>query len=228
MLFSIFGANLANQIAQPSTLVLSSSLAGVTVQFENNNATYTAPLSYVQPGTDTQSLINAQVPWEVAPTDGGTTTWNVVVTNNGAASAPTSVTVGSVSPGIFASNGLGIVINLDSTLAQPAGAIPTLTTHPAKPGDAVIVYATGLGAVNPSIADGQNSLDQTRQTLAVPVVLVGGQPAQVLFSGLTPQYPGVNQLNIVIPNVPANNNTPIQIQVGGFTSPANITFAVSN
>jgi uncharacterized protein (TIGR03437 family) len=228
MLFSIFGSNLANQIAQPSSLVLSSSLAGVTVQFENNNATFTAPLSYVQPGTGTTSLINAQVPWELAPTGSGTTTWNVVVNNNGATSTPTAVTVGSASPGVFTSNNLGIVINLDGTLAQPANAIPTLTTHPAKPGDTVIIYATGLGAVTPTISDGQNALNQLRNTLVTPVVLIGGQPAQVLFSGLTPQYPGVNQLNVVIPNVPTNNSTPIQIQIGGFTSPATVTFGVIN
>ena len=122
MLFTIFGSGLANQIAQPSSLVLSSSLAGVTVQFENDNTTITAPLSYVQPdnpGANVQSQINAQVPWELAPTGGGTATWNVVVNNNGALSAAAPVTVGGFSPGIFAANGRGIVINLDGTLAWP-------------------------------------------------------------------------------------------------------------
>jgi hypothetical protein len=37
----------------------------------------------------------------------------------------------------------------------------------------------------------------------------------------------VNQLNIVIPNVPAGNNVPIQIQVGGITTPNTITIAVN-
>lgn len=231
MLFTIFGSSLANEIAQPSSLVLSSSLGGVSVQFENSSTTITAPLSYVQPdnpAANVSSQINAQVPWEVAPSGGGLTTWNVVVNNNGALSAAVSVTVGAFSPGIFAASGRGIVINLDGTLAWPAGALPPLITHPAKPGDTVIVYADGLGAVNQPIVDGQNSLDQLRYTLTIPVVLIDGQPAQVTFSGLTPQYPGVNQLNIVIPNIPADDNATIQLQVGGLTSPVNVTMGVSN
>ncbi len=231
MLFTIFGSSLANQIAQPSSLVLSSSLAGVSVQFENDSASFTAPLSYVQPdnpGANVQSQINAQVPWELAPVGGGTTTWNVVVNNNGALSSATPITVGAVAPGIFAASGRGIVINLDGTLSWPVGALPPLVTHPAKPGDVVIVYANGLGAVDQPITDGQNSLDQLRNTVTIPVVLVGGQPAQVAFSGLTPQYPGVNQLNIVVPNVPAGDNVPIQIQVGGLTSPITVTMGISN
>jgi uncharacterized protein (TIGR03437 family) len=231
MLFTIFGSQLANQIAQPSSLVLSSTLGGVSVQFENNNTTLSAPLSYVQPdnpGANVKSQINAQVPWELAATNGGTTTWNVVVNNNGALSPAQSVTVGGFSPGVFASNGRGIVENLDGTLAWPAGVLPPLITHSANPGDTVIIYATGLGAVNPSIADGANSLDQLRDTVTIPVVMVGGQPAQVTFSGLSPQFPGVNQLNVVIPNIPANDNAPIQIQIGGITTPSNITMSVGN
>jgi uncharacterized protein (TIGR03437 family) len=230
MLFTIFGSGLANQVAQPSSLVLASGLGGVTVQFQNGGATLAAPLSYVQPdnpGASGTSQINAQVPWEVASA-GAASTWNVTVNNKGAVSAPVSVTVGGFAPGIFASNGRGIVINLDGTLAWPVGALPPLVTRPAHPGDAVIVYANGLGAVTPSLVDGQNSVDTLRSTTTVPVVLVGGQQAQVLFSGMTPQFPGVNQLNIVVPNVPAGDNVSIQIQVGGLTSPVSVTMAVAN
>jgi len=227
-LFSIFGSRLSSQTASALTIPLSNQLGGVTVQFINGSTTIDAPMLYVQPdgATAGTSQINAQVPWElVAP--GTTATVNVVVSHDGVSSAPTPVTVGPFSPGIFASGNLAVAVNLDGTLVWAANTVAGVTTHAAKPGDTIIVYATGLGAVTPSVADGAASLDALRQTLTQPVVLVGGLNAQVQFSGLSPQFVGVNQLNIVIPNVPAGNNVPIQIQVGGITSPNNITIAVN-
>jgi uncharacterized protein (TIGR03437 family) len=68
-------------------------------------------------------------------------------------------------------------------------------------------------------------------TLTKPIVMLGGitvPQADVLFSGLTPQFVGVNQLNIIIPpTAPAGNAVPLQIQMGGVTSPSNVTIAVS-
>jgi uncharacterized protein (TIGR03437 family) len=157
-------------------------------------------------------------------------TATVVVTNNGAASSPASFNVAASAPGIFAVQfgvGQAIAINLDGTLAAPAGSIPGLTTHPAKKGDAIIIYANGLGQVSPTVANGQNSLDQLRNTNAMPVVMVGGQQAQVLFSGLTPQFVGVNQVNIVIPqSAPTGDKVPLQIQLGGITSTDQVTMAI--
>lgn len=227
-LFSIFGSRLSVQTASASTIPLSNTLGGVTVQFVNGSTTMNAPMLYVQPDQATAgtSQINAQVPWElVAP--GTTATVNVVVSHDGVSSAPTPVTVGPFSPGIFASGNLAVAVNLDGTLAWAAGTVPGVTTHAAKPGDTVIVYATGLGAVTPGATDGAASLDALRQTLTQPVVLIGGLPAQVQFSGLSPQFVGVNQLNVVIPNVPAGSNVPIQIQMGSITSPSTITLAVN-
>ena len=227
-LFSIFGSRLSSQTASALSVPLSSSLGGVTVQFISGSATIDAPLLYVQPDGSNAgtSQINAQVPWELAA-PGTTATVNVVVSHDGVSSAPTPVTIGAFSPGIFASGNLAVAVNLDGTLVWAANTVPGVTTHAAKPGDTIIVYATGLGAVTPSVADGAASLDALRQTLTQPVVLVGGLAAQVQFSGLSPQFVGVNQLNIVVPNVPSGNNVPIQIQVGGITSPNTITIAVN-
>jgi uncharacterized protein (TIGR03437 family) len=226
-LFSIFGSRLSSQTASALSIPLSNQLGGVTVQFISGSTTIDAPMLYVQPDGSTAgtSQINAQVPWElVAP--GATATVNVVVSHDGVSSAPTPVTIGPFSPGVFASGNLAVAVNLDGTLVWAANTVPGVTTHAANPGDTIIVYATGLGAVTPTVADGAGSLDALRQTLTQPVVLVGGLPAQVQFSGLSPQFVGVNQMNIVVPNVPAGN-VPIQIQVGGITSPNTITIAIN-
>jgi uncharacterized protein (TIGR03437 family) len=227
-LFSIFGSRLSSQTASASTIPLSSQLGGVTVQFVNGQTTINAPMLYVQPdSTGSISQINAQVPWALV-TPGTTSTVNVVVSHDGVSSPSTPVTIGPFSPAIFASGTRAVAVNLDGTLVWPAGAIAGLTTHPAKPGDVIIIYATGLGAVDQPIADGANSLDALRNTLTPPVVLVGGLSAKVAFSGLSPQFVGVNQLNIVVPNAAPGDAVPLQLQLGGITSPSTITIAVGN
>ena len=229
-LFSIFGSRLASQTASALTIPLSGTLAGVTVQFTNGSTTINAPMLYVQPDgpNGVISQINAQVPWDLV-TPGTTSTVNVVVNNNGNSSAATPVTVGPFSPGIFASGTQAVAVNFpDGTLAWPANSVSGLTTHPAKPGSTLIIYATGLGAVNNPPANGAASLDATRSALTPPVVLVGGLSATVLFAGLSPQFVGVNQINITVPNAAASDTVPIQLQVGGIISPSTITIAVGN
>jgi uncharacterized protein (TIGR03437 family) len=224
-LVSIFGSNLASGLSQADTIPLSTSLGGVSVQFVNGGTTMSAPILFV-----TSGQVNAQVPWNLVPS-GATQNVNVVVSMNGVASAPSQVTVGPFSPGIFTTGPpdfRAIAQNVDGTLAQPAGSIAGLTTHPAKVGDAIIIYATGLGPVDNTPADGGIPPSGTLvNTLTPPSVLVGGVSAQVLFSGLQPQFVGVNQVNIVIPNVPAGNTVPLQLQMGGITSPNNVTIAVT-
>lgn len=221
-LISIFGTQLASTTAEADTIPLSTKLGGVTVQFVNGSTTSSAPMLFAN-----STQINAQVPWDLVPA-GTTATVNVIVNNNGVASAPAAVTVGPFSPGVFASGGRAIAVNQDGTLAWPTGAVSGLTTHPAKPGDVIIVYATGLGAVSSPIADGANSTDKLRNTLTVPIVTIGGVTATVDFSGLSPQFVGVNQLNITIPNVAAGDAVPFQLMLGGITTSDSVTIAVAN
>jgi uncharacterized protein (TIGR03437 family) len=228
-LVSIFGTNLASKVSEADTIPLSKSLGGVTVQFVNGTTTISAPMLYVQPADPANNVsaqLNVQVPWELVPA-GMSANVNVIVNNNGSVSAPAQVAVSPFSPGVFSSNGLAIAVNSDGTLAWPTGAVPGLTTHPAKIGDTVIVYATGLGAVASPPADGANSEDQLRTNLVTPQILIGGVSAKVPFSGLSPQFVGVNQLNVTIPNVAPGNSVPFQIVLGGITTSDSVTMAVS-
>jgi len=221
-LVSIFGSNFASAIAGADSIPLSFSLGGVTVRFVNGNNSTPAPLLFVN-----SNQINAQVPWNLIPA-GTSQSVNVVVTTGAGSSTPVTVGVGPFSPGIFTAGTLAAAQNVDGTLAQPAGSIPGRATHPAKIGDTIIIYATGLGAVDSAIADGDipppGKLINTR---TVPIILIGGVSAHVSFSGLSPQFVGVNQLNVEVPNVAPGNALSLQIQVGGINSPSNITMAVS-
>ena len=229
-LVSIFGNHLATQLAAADTVPLSTQLGGVTVQFVNgNNPPVNAPLLFVGPGNP--DLINAQVPWNIVPPN-STQTVNVVVNVGGIASAPKAVTIGPFSPGIFAVNGRAVVVNnADQTLAWPAGSTPGLTTHPAKHHDVMIIYATGLGAVDNPPPDGANAGSQIRNTLTTPTVLVGGLAVtgpDFISSVLSPQFVGLYQVAFFVPNnAPLGDNISLQIQMGGITSPVNVTMAIS-
>jgi uncharacterized protein (TIGR03437 family) len=220
-LISIFGTNFAAHAASADSIPLSNQLGGVSVEFVNGNTKLPAPLLFAD-----STQLNVEVPWEIIPS-GTTTTVNVIVTSNGKASTPSSVKVGPFSPGVFASSGLAIAVNPDGTLAWPVGAMPGLKTHPAKIGEALVLYANGLGAVKSPPADGQNSIDELRKTIVPPQVMVGGVTAPIIFAGLSPQFVGVNQVNITVPNVAPGDKLPLTITVGGITSPDTITIAVS-
>jgi uncharacterized protein (TIGR03437 family) len=207
-LVSIFGTDLATDIATSDSMPLSTSVAGVNVTIGG----IAAPVQFVSKGQ-----VNAQVPWSVPLGD----STPVVVTRDSGSSTPVPVSVVATAPAIFNIGGQAIAANADGTLAAPAGGIPGIATRPAKIGDTtgLVILASGLGVVDSAIADGANSLDATRNTLAKPTVLIGGVPAQVTFSGLAPQYVGINQINVVVADgTPAGNAVPVQIQVNGVNS----------
>ena len=78
------------------------------------------------------------------------------------------------------------------------------------------------------ISDGANSADTVRNTLTQPTVLIGGVAAQVTFSGLTPQFVGVNQINVTIPaGTPTGNAVSLVLHVNGSLSSNPATIAVS-
>jgi uncharacterized protein (TIGR03437 family) len=230
-LVSIFGTNLASSLAAADTVPLSTTLGNVSVAFNN----IAAPLLFVNHDAANGDQVNAQLPWNVLPAGAQTGNVNVVVTRNGQASAPVSVPVGAVSPGIFAVNfGTGNAIaygNSDGIIAAAAGAIPGLTTHPAKIGDqgTLVILATGLGAVDPPVVTGNVVTDGQLHKTTTPIqVLVGNVPAQVVFSGMTPQFVGVYQINIIIQSgTPTGDKVPLQISMGGITTTNLVTIAVS-
>jgi uncharacterized protein (TIGR03437 family) len=225
-LVAIFGSALAAQTALSATIPLSTSLNNVSVTFSNGPMNETAPLSFVSP-----TQINAQIPWDILNGTSGTS--NVVVTNNGVASAPQPVLIGQASPGVYATtDGHAIAINATDptsqsygTIAAPTGSIAGLTTFPTHVGDVLIIYATGLGPVDSAIANGVGSPDKIRNTVTKPVVLIGNTPANVLFSGLS-TFVGAYQLNVVVPQVASGSAVPLQLQLGGITTPSSTNIAV--
>ncbi len=220
-LVSIYGSNLAAALAQADSIPLSTTLGNVSVTFNG----VPAPLLFVSSGQ-----INAQLPWNVL-SSGTVGTANVVVTSNNQPSAAQSLQVGPFSPGIFAIGNIAVAVNYpDGSIAAPAGAIPGVATRPAKIGDpgGLVIYATGLGAVNPPAVTGAASTDALRTVLTVPTVKIGGMAATVVWAGMSPNFVGVNQINVAIPpGTPTGDAVSLQLSLGNYLTSASITIAVS-
>jgi uncharacterized protein (TIGR03437 family) len=184
-----------------------------------------APLLFVS-----NNQINFQIPWELASSAPGSL--EAVVEVGGVASDPVEVALARYTPSIFAFGSerpaMGIVLNLDFTVAQPSGAIPGLSSRPAQQGGVIIIYATGLGPVSPPPQTGDRGGATLHHTTEPAVVRVGDIAANVSFAGLSPDFVGVYQVNATLgANTPLGNAVPITIQIGGQQSPADITIAVS-
>jgi uncharacterized protein (TIGR03437 family) len=143
--------------------------------------------------------INAQVPPGLAP---GVHTLRV---SSVYGMAQQSVTVSAVAPAIFlmGNSSTGAVLNQDFSMNGPA--------NPLSRGQALVVYATGLGAVS---KQGQLSV-----TAAPVTALINGQELPVQFSGLAPGYVGLYQVNVPIPGAtPPGLGISITLKEGGQVS----------
>lgn len=221
-LISIYGRFLAAVTEIANSIPLPIRLSDATVKV-NDTA---IPLQFVSP-----DQINAQLPWDaLAFVPPGTTeaTVTVVVERPFLPSDRVPIRVAPVSPGIFALGNLAVAVNAsDGTLAQPNGSVPGLSTHGARRGTAIILYANGLGEVDKPISSGSLGSEAIINTKIKPTVLIGGVEAPVLFSGLAPQFVGVNQVNVLIPDgAPTGDAIPIQIRVNGITTTEQTSIAV--
>lgn len=211
-LIAVKGLNLANGSSANLNTPLPTSSNGAQVFL----GTQALPILYSSSGQ-----MNVQVPFTV-PVN---TTYQLTVQNNATLSVPQSLVVAEVQPGIFTTNEQGfgqgaIFLSDDVTLAQSG--------TPATAGDVVVIYCTGLGAVDPPVQAGQSPPANPLSTTVNPVtVSFGGVPGQVLFSGLTPGAPGVYQLNVAVPSgVTTGDSVPVSISVAGQTSQPGVTMAI--
>jgi adhesin/invasin len=209
---SIFGSNMA--AGSTTATVPYPAALGETRVWLNGQA---LPLVFAAPGQ-----INAVVPYD-APVN---TSAQLVVQNGNTYSMPEQVTLAAAQPAIFSqdSSGTGAAVIV---VVKPDGSqfVATPST-PASAGDALVIYCTGLGAVDTTIAPGSPSPVPPARTLSQPIVTVGGQSASVLFSGLTPGYFGLYQVNAIMPaGVTEGPGVPVSIAIGGATSPT-LTLAI--
>lgn len=208
---SIFGRDFSGTTAVADSLPLPTQLPGSATQVLFNNLP--APLFFVSP-----TQINAQVPFELPASAFSA---SLVVRNGDVSSKPVNVRLVPGDPGVFTllQNGGG-----PPAVLHPDGK-PVSRLNPVKPGGYLLIFATGLGAVSPTIASGQPApTDPPATTASKPTVLLSARPVTVTFSGLAPGFVGLYQVNVQVPSdfpfanpqvVLMQSNTSPSLTVGG-------------
>jgi uncharacterized protein (TIGR03437 family) len=162
-----------------------------------------APVFYASPGQ-----FNIQVPWEVT----GMGSFSMIV--NGVPSNVQTVGVYTYSPDVFmVSPAQAAITHADGSLISNAS--------PATANETVVVYATGLGPVSGAMVTGQPASSTSLQpTIPQPATAtLNGIPATVAFSGLTPGFIGLYQVNVQVPANAAPGPF-LTIDIGGGRAPA--------
>jgi uncharacterized protein (TIGR03437 family) len=211
---SIFGSNLAADNTPVGSIPYKTILGGARV-FLGGEA---LPLVYAS-----STQINAVIPYDV-PVN---TVLQLIVQNGTAYAMPQSLSLAATEPGVFTQNGSGsgagaiVVVKTDGTqfLNTPSA--------PATAGDALVIYSTGLGAVDTPVAAGAGAPSSPpANAVNSATVTIGGQNVQPFFAGLSPGYFGLYQVNIFVPpGISANPAVPVVVTLGGASSPP-VTVAI--
>jgi uncharacterized protein (TIGR03437 family) len=195
---SIYGDRLAESSLQGTSSPLSSQLVDTQVFL----AGVKLPLYYVS-----QTQINAIVPFEINVN----TQLQLLVQRGLTYSIPVRVNVAPAQPSM-----LGTVTDYPTSGDAPYNVSASL---PAQVGDTVVIYCTGLGPVTPKVADGAASGPSNSTVDNAVQLMIGNQPAKVVFAGLAPGFPGLYQINAVIAaGTPGGTAVPVTMTVAGQTS----------
>ena len=212
-LVSLFGLGLSDGQGAATALPLPELLRSTSVFIAGRPM----PLLFSSDGQ-----VNAMVPYGLSVN----TSHQILVARGPTLSRPVSVDVAGAQPAVFRTNFAGTqghiykIVNGAQILAD--------SNNPAAAGDVLVLFAAGLGEVDPAVeagvAAGASPLSRTIDPLSVTV---GGQPASVFFSGLAPGFTGLYQVNITEPSgVATSDETDVVLEISGQTSPA-VTIATN-
>jgi uncharacterized protein (TIGR03437 family) len=195
---SIFGTFTGSQTAPQTGYPLPRKIGDTEVLVDGK----AVPLYYVSP---------AQVNIQLSATQAvGPALADIRVAGRTVGRAP--LTIVPTAPGLFA------VANQDFR-ANSAGT-------PARQGEVIQIYGTGLGVSTPAIDDGAAAPSQPPSTGVPPNVFLQGRQIPVQFTGLAPGFAGLWQVNAVLPNdAPTGPSIPLSIVSGGTSNTITIGIA---
>ncbi len=214
-IISIFGVDLGSEVGvagalNPVTGRLATLVSDVSVSING----IPLPLFFVR-----SDQINAMSPVEIA----GLSNALLVVRHKQVAGPSQIVPVMSTNPGIFMvpETTRAIVLNSDGTVNDPA--------NPAQRGSFISVFGTGQGAINPPLATGELArggadLSFLQETT---VVRIGGIEAEVLFTGMAPNFAGLFQINVFVPEgVTPGVSVLLEVEIAAREAQGGVTIAV--
>ncbi len=185
-------------------------------------------IDYVSP-----TQVNAQVPSNT-PIGAQQMT---VSTSQGTSSAY-NITVNALQPGLLAPSsflvgGKQYVVAqfADGSYVLPPNSIPGIASRQAKSGETIVIYGVGFGPVldsgNQDIPAG--TIVTASNKLSNPVSMdFGGTNAALSYSGLAPNFVGLYQFNVVVPNVANSDLVPLTFKLNGAGNSQTLFIAVHN
>lgn len=198
--------------ASATDLPLKDELGGVRVLVNDKPA----PLYYVSYGQ-----INFQVPYDAPPGEAV-----VRVERDGQRGNSISAAVEGSYPRLLrlGLGEYGIVVHQDGSYAIPP--TPGYPSRRARAGDALVIYAIGFGPTTPVVASGAGAPLDPLARIEPPFVayfgggwLSAGAVVDPLFLGLTPNFVGLYQINVIVPpDLPKTDHLRFAVQRGGFSS----------
>jgi uncharacterized protein (TIGR03437 family) len=204
---TIYGANLSYGTAAITSGNIQGGLLPVvlgdseTEIFVNH---YAADLYYVSP-----TQINFLVPPMLTPGPA-----QVQVTIDGLAGPAISLTLAPAAPGLFQ-------LDLQNAIATETDGSVLTPASPARPGDIVTLYATGLGEVTPPAIYGQLPVGAAPlvagANLSILLDGVAVDASAIGYAGIAPGFAGLYQINLTLP-VSTGSNPEIRLQLDGATS----------
>jgi uncharacterized protein (TIGR03437 family) len=216
-IITLFGTNIGPSpgvgLALDSSGRVSTSIGGVQVLVNG----FLCPMVFAS-----SLQVSAVVPYEVK----GQLAANVQVRYQGQTSNSVPVAIAATAPGVFTASAQG---------TGPAAIIypnPTLAT--ATRGDVIVIYTTGEGETNPAGVTGKvTTVSPVPPITPEPllrsslVVLIDGQPSEILFAGEAPGFvSGAMQINVRIPANARSGDLPLVVTIGGATSQPGVTVPV--
>ncbi len=208
---SIYGTSLADAIVGSPTLSLPVSLGTVSVSFDGGGLSLPGHISFVSPGQ-----VNVQIPWEFQ----GQSSVKMTVSVSYVPSAVYTVPLNTYSPGIFEFSDNGHL----SAAATDANGVVFTQANPAKRSQTIVLYVNGLGPVDHQPPSGEPTPQPPplAQTTVLPTVKIGNIAAHVDFSGMSPGWVGLYQVNVDVPQSAPTGLQPIVVSIGGVDSKASV------
>ena len=210
-MFLIFGDNMGPAaLVQASTFPLptSAGLAGTSVRATVGGTTVDCIMFYTS-----KFQVAAALPSNT-PVGAGTLT----VTYNGQTSAPASFTVVRSAFGTFAVNsagsGPGVLQNFISQTEQPVNGL----TRPARPGQTLILWGTGLGPLTVSGNEAGGAGFGVNLTNVNVRVYVGDKEATVTYRGRSGCCVGVDQVVFTVPSGVSGCYVPVSLVIDNVVS----------
>ena len=199
-----YGTNLAATTATASGATFPVTLGGVTVSITDSaGVTRAAPIQYVS-----SAQVNYLVPAGTAPGIAtvaiGKSSGSAQIDSVGAGLYTVDGSIAAATAALYAADGTSAPVNV----FQCSPACTAVPMSLGNPGDSLIVTLYGTGFRNVASAAGAS-------------LTIGGVQAQILYVGPQPTYPGLDQVNMVVPRSLAGaGEVAVVLSVSGQTANA--------